>query len=300
MSMAITAKCKCGKSFELRNEYAGEEVTCPACRAVLKVPAVRAQVDPVFDHDKFLMRQKRFAINEKYVIHDAQDRPILFVERPTYIMRSILAAFGVLFVIIAGTIGSFSVMMVADNAGAAGSPLAIAAFVLALLATLALTFVSAVYFFPKRHVTFWRDKERGDRLLEVNQDSKLQLINATFTVKDRDGVPIARFSKNIFSNIARKCWRCTTPDGSPLCCAYEDSMILALLRRFLGTMMGLLRTNFVLVEGRNPGGRTLGEFNRKFTLFDRYVLDMTPDSTRFLDRRVALALGVMLDTGERR
>ena len=298
--MAISVKCSCGKSFELRNEYAGEEMSCPACRAVLKVPAVRTQVDAVFDHDKFLMRQKRIAINEKYIVHDAQDRPILFVERPTYLLRSILATCGVMFVMMAGTIGSFVMMAVADNFGGAGSPLMIAAFVLALLATLMLTFASAVYFFPKRHVTFWRDKERGDRLLEVNQDSKLQLINATFTVKDQDGLPIARFSKNIFSNILRKCWRCTTPDGSPLCCAYEDSIILALLRRFLGTMMGLLRTNFVLVEGRDPGGRILGEFNRKFTLFDRYVLDLTPDSTRSLDRRVALALGVMLDTGERR
>jgi len=44
----------------------------------------------------------------------------------------------------------------------------------------------------------------------------------------------------------------------------------------------------------------VGEFNRKFTLLDRYVLDLKADGARVLDRRVALALGVMLDTGERR
>jgi hypothetical protein len=65
-------------------------------------------------------------------------------------------------------------------------------------------------------------------------------------------------------------------------------------------MFGLLRTNFVIVSGANASGQVLGEFNRKFTLFDRYVLDLSPDATRSLDRRVALALGVMLDTGERR
>jgi hypothetical protein len=65
-------------------------------------------------------------------------------------------------------------------------------------------------------------------------------------------------------------------------------------------MFGLLRTNFVIVDGSNPGGLVLGEFNRKFTLFDRYVLDLSLDPTRSLDRRVAVALGVMLDTGERR
>jgi len=35
-------------------------------------------------------------------------------------------------------------------------------------------------------------------------------------------------------------------------------------------------------------------------LLDRYVLDLKADRARELDRRVALALGVMLDTGERR
>ena len=44
----------------------------------------------------------------------------------------------------------------------------------------------------------------------------------------------------------------------------------------------------------------IGEFKRKFTILDRYVLDMTSDPQRLMDRRIALALGVMLDTGERR
>jgi hypothetical protein len=44
----------------------------------------------------------------------------------------------------------------------------------------------------------------------------------------------------------------------------------------------------------------LGEFNRKFTLLDRYVLDLSRDRSNYLDRRIAIALGVMLDTGERR
>ena len=40
--------------------------------------------------------------------------------------------------------------------------------------------------------------------------------------------------------------------------------------------------------------------NRKFTVLDRYVLDLTADEERALDRRIALASGIMLDTGERR
>jgi len=47
-------------------------------------------------------------------------------------------------------------------------------------------------------------------------------------------------------------------------------------------------------------GVVIGDFNRKLTLLDRYVLDLRQDPDRRLDRRVALALGIMLDTGERR
>jgi hypothetical protein len=49
-----------------------------------------------------------------------------------------------------------------------------------------------------------------------------------------------------------------------------------------------------------PDGEVLGEFNRKFTVLDRYVLDLTGDEERVLDRRIAVAAGIMLDTGERR
>mgnify|MGYP006273433707 CR=1 FL=1 len=80
--------------------------------------------------------------------------------------------------------------------------------------------------------------------------------------------------------------------------AKEDSIVLALLRRFIGVFFGILRTNFIIVSGRTE--RVIGEFNRQFTLLDRYVLDLSPDAERYLDRRIAVALGVMLDTGERR
>jgi hypothetical protein len=298
--MGIPVACACGKRFDLKTEFAGRRVACPACAAELDVPDIRGQADEVFARDKFLLRQKRLAINEKYAVHDDQDRPILFVERPTYLFRSVLATLSVIGLVLVGVVGSLLAYVAADSNGRAESPVAILLFLLALAVTFAISFMAAVSFFPKRHVSFYRQKDRTERVLQVLQDSKLQLIKATFTVLDANEQAIAHFSKNVFTNILRKCWRCTTPEGQSICCAYEDSIILALLRRFLGPMFGLLRTNFVFVEGANPGGPVLAEFNRKFTLFDRYVLDLTPDATRSLDRRIALALGVMLDTGERR
>lgn len=48
------------------------------------------------------------------------------------------------------------------------------------------------------------------------------------------------------------------------------------------------------------GGKVAGSLNRKFQLRDRYVLDLSGDPDRVLDRRVAIALAVGLDTLQNR
>src|SRR2546421_12166308 len=73
---------------------------------------------------------------------------------------------------------------------------------------------------------------------------------------------------------------------------------LSLLRRLLGPLFGLLRTNFIIVRGDSDD--VVGEFNRKFTILDRYVLDLKADRNRLLDRRGALAGGGGVATGGRR
>ena len=300
--MPVSVTCGCGRAFTLKDEFAGRRLACPACGTEIAVPEaapVAAQADAVFDRDKFLLRQKRLAINEKYFVHDEHDKPIMFVERPAHLLQQIGAAIAaVITLILMGTV-TIAVTMAIDSRGLPGWLMAILFFA-GIAATVAATVVVAVVASPKRHVGFYRDATRAAPLLAVQQDSRFQPIKATFTVVDDAGAPLAKFSKNVFTNILRKKWRCSAPDGTPICTAMEDSMILALLRRFLGPMFGLLRTNYVFVEGQSRDGTVLGEFNRKFTLFDRYVLDMKGDPGRALDRRVALALGVMLDTGERR
>ncbi len=295
--MPATVRCQCGNTYDLKDEYAGRQVTCPKCGTVNVVPAPAAGApalgDPAFDRDKFLLRQKAMAIKEKYYVWDEAGQTILYVERPRYVFRGLLAAFG--------GIATGLVVLIALGAlsGAAGQ--GVLAAVLAILAFLGFfvtLVVVAISLSPKRHVTFYRDDTKQQPVLEVLQDRKFQPITATYTVRDATAKILAKLQKNYLYNLFRKRWRCLTPGGSLMCVAREDSIILSLLRRFLGPFFGLLRTNFIIQRG--GGSTVIGEFNRKFTLLDRYVLDLTRDPRRQLDRRVALALGVMLDTGERR
>ncbi len=297
--MAVRVACQCGTSYELKDEFAGRLVKCPLCGRENRVPgvvpagSVKVQADPVFDRDVFLLRQQLLRISEKYDVADEQGRKIVFVERPAHLLRNLAALLTA--VAAAGVVGlGFGILSDRAKGTAFAGVLAALAVIGALVALIAVGIGLSV----KRHVTFYRDETKRDKLLDVLQDRKWQPITATYTVRDRAGRTMALLWKNYLYNVVRKRWYVKAPDGTTLYVAKEDSIILSLLRRFLGPLFGLLRTNFIIV--RNGSEDVVGEFNRKFTLLDRYVLDLKADRARELDRRVALALGVMLDTGERR
>jgi uncharacterized protein YxjI len=291
--MAAQVQCACGASYSLKDEFAGQSLRCPKCGATVQAGAAGApapQADPIFARDKFLLRQQHFAISEKYYVHDEQGNPILFVKRPAHVFRQLLLIAAVIVVVILWWI--IAIAAGAAVAGAeAGWPLLVA-----FVGTVPVILVIAALIAPKRHVTFYRDDSLQQSLLDVQQDARMYLVNATYTVRAADGSTLALLKKSYIRDVLRKHWQCTTPDGRELCIAQEDSILLSLLRRFLGPLFGVLRANFVILRGE----QIIGEFNRKFTILDRYVLDMSRDRQRTLDRRIALALGVMLDTGERR
>ena len=108
---------------------------------------------------------------------------------------------------------------------------------------------------------------------------------------------LAEFRKNTLWNLVRRRWLVRDAAGMLICRVLEDSIILSLLRRLVGSLFGILRTNFIFLAS---DGRVIGRLNRSFTLLDRYVLDLSFDPERTLDRRLAVAIGVMLDSGERR
>ncbi|HSF05789.1 MAG TPA: hypothetical protein VLG10_08370 [Methylomirabilota bacterium] len=294
---AVTVACPCGEVYELKPEYAGRLLECPVCGRALRAPGAgeptrRADpsLDPAFDRDLFLLRERLLTIRAKYEVWSEDGVPVCFVERPTYPIRTILA-YVVAF--LAATLVLERTLLRGLEAGA-GEMLGLA------LAGITF-FLVATSLRPKRHVTIYRNESRGEVLLRIWQDQRVALLTRTFTVSSARGDVLARLRKYHIHNLVRKRWYVETPGGERMALAIEDSIVLSLLRRVLGPLFGLLRTNFILIAGRGAtDGVVIGEFNRKLTLLDRYVLDLRPDTDRRLDRRVALALGIMLDTGERR
>jgi hypothetical protein len=164
---------------------------------------------------------------------------------------------------------------------------------------LALGTVLVILVYPKRHVNMYLDKEKQNQVLKVYQDQKFAFINHQYTVADQNENILGIIRKNMLTDIFRKAWRVYNASGEKMIfLAREDSIIKSMLRRLMGPMLGLLRTNFVLLRPNSEV--VVGEFNRKLTLMDKYVLDLSADTNREVDRRLAVALAILLDTGERR
>lgn len=257
-------------------------------------PSPEVFVDPIFDRDKFLLRQKALAIKEKYYVTDDNGHPIAYVERPALIVQQLVMLAAVAITFVGGS--AFMAFISGFVGTTLGQSFSGVFSVLGFLTVVGMTAFVFVMLVPKRHVTFYRDDTKMEKVLEIKQLNKIEFPFANFSIFDSTGNLIGTLRKNVLFDYIRRRWQVKNAYGLQLCMAKEDSIILSLLRRTGIPIFLFLRTNFIFLRGE----QVIGEFNRKLTLLDRYVLDLTADRQRFFDRRLALALGVMLDTGERR
>lgn len=295
MQIARDACKKCGAPLPGASAVAAASARPIApgpAHAAAATAAVRApdlapgEMDPAFDHDRFLLRQKVMTIQQKYNVWDEQGQPILFVERPMHHLQSL----GALFAGFAAGAVAFGIFI------APGVYFDSAVWMVpAIMAGLAAFIAVTLRLSPYRHIDFYRDESKAEKLLQVQQEQKATLFTQYFTIVDGAGRKLGRLSKNPLTDLLRKKWQVRDAAGNHICTAMEDSLLLAIFRKWIAQLFPM---NFILV--RPDTEAQLGSFNRKFTLLDRYVLDMTPDHDRYLDRRIAVAIGVMLDTGERR
>lgn len=233
------------------------------------------------------VRQKLFTLAEKYAVSDADGQPLFFVVRPPHIGQNILAGVGAFIGNVPFLILAFRLIFYQGEIVLALAALFVGGNLAALI---------RILLGPYRDVTVYTDESQQFPVLMMTQDNKFGL-HRWFTIYDAVGNPVARAKRHVIKAIWRRRWEAETLDGRPICIVREDSFMLALLRRYFGPMYGLLRTNFDVLL---PNGDRVGEYNRKLTLTDQYVLDVRQDGQFLIDRRVLLALAILLDTGERR
>ncbi len=247
------------------------------------IAALRA----IFHYDVLHIRQELLTLSQKYHVTDEWDQPRFFVVRPPRLALNLLLnicvsiiRFGILF-------WAVSMFMRGENPGMVIAVLIFTNFWLAIV---------HVLLAPYRHIEVFSDESQSWRLLTITQDNKLALWRQ-YTLFDCFGNEVARMKRNTIASIMRRDWEVETPTGEMIMRVREDSWARALMRRYMGPLFGVLRTNF---NFEYPDGKVFGFYDRKLTLTDQYVLDLRGDSHHLIDRRVSLAMSILLDTAESR
>jgi hypothetical protein len=249
---------------------------------------------PALALDFYKLKQPFLAVTaERYEILDAAGTPVLFAERPSHALQNTGAA-------LAGAVGAIAVaaafVWIGDKLPDTGAFLTTLFFVVALAAIVSTFLYTVARLGKKRHVTCYADESKATKIFEIKQDETVSGLTQHFTVVDTGGRTLAVISKNALTDILRKKWVVRDPSRARvLMIAKEDSIIRAILRRFLSQLFLL---HFILCQGESDV--ILGELKKEMTLRDVYNLDLSKDRLRSVDRRIALALAILLDTGERR
>jgi uncharacterized protein YxjI len=153
----------------------------------------------------------------------------------------------------------------------------------------------------KEDIRFFADEQEAEEAFRIKARSIFDIGSARYDVTDAQGTPIGVLEHVFGKSLLRSTWRVTDADGGEVMTAQERSMPMAIARRvvdfvpYVGEFVPI-PYNFDFVMD----GRTVGHMNRKFQLRDRYVLDLSGDHERRLDRRMAIALAIGLDALQNR
>jgi hypothetical protein len=162
----------------------------------------------------------------------------------------------------------------------------------------AVLYVEQKRFKLREELIGYADASKTRQVLRIKARQVIDL-GATYDVTGPDGEAIGLFRKDFGGSFLRSTWHVHAASGEPLATARERNLLVALWRRLVdlvplvGELLSLLPIPYHFDFRR--GDALLGGLTRRRTIRDRYVLDLTGDPERTLDRRLAIALAVGLD-----
>ena len=153
----------------------------------------------------------------------------------------------------------------------------------------------------KENIKFFADEGETQEIFHIQARTWLDTGGSKYDVVDAQEGSIGLLEHLFKQSLLRSTWRISTAAGEELAVARERSQVMAILRRaidFVPDYGGLIPIpyNFDILAG----DRAIGRMDRKFKLRDQYVLDLSADTEKTLDRRLAIALAIGLDTLQNR
>jgi len=153
----------------------------------------------------------------------------------------------------------------------------------------------------KEHIRFCADEGETQELFHIQAQTWLDTGGSRYDVVDAQDGKIGLLHHVFGKSLLRTTWNVLNAADEEVAVAQERSQAMAILRRgidFVPDVGGLIPIpyNFDFFADGTP----IGRMDRKFQLRDRYVLDLAGDMERRVDRRLAIALAIGLDTLQNR
>ncbi len=148
----------------------------------------------------------------------------------------------------------------------------------------------------REEINFFADEAQNQLVLRLKARKVFEFRGRTDVLLP-DGTVIGQLQKVFGQSLLRSSWQVLDGQGQVVASAQESSVFIAILRRVWGFIPVAENVPFFLPFhfDISVGNRRVGRYQRLVALRDRYVLDLTGDTDRVLDRRVAMALTVALD-----
>jgi hypothetical protein len=153
----------------------------------------------------------------------------------------------------------------------------------------------------KEDIRFYADEGETRELFRIKARSWLDTGGSRYDVAGPDGERIGILHHVLGKSLFRTTWSIMDATEDEVALARERSQAMAIVRRvidFVPDYGGLIPIpyNFDILVNGDAAGR----MDRKFKLRDQYVLDLSGDRDRKLDRRLGIALAIGLDTLQNR
>lgn len=160
--------------------------------------------------------------------------------------------------------------------------------------TQVLFFVKQKAFKLKEDITVFSDESMATPLLTIKARSIID-FSAAYDVTDATtGEKVGALRRRGFKSILQDSWEIMNAADAVVGAVVEDSMLMAMLRRFLSN---LIPQSFNITIGDTPVGLLKQTFN---PFVPQFTVDFSMDTANRLDRRLGIATVVLLQVIEGR
>ncbi len=161
----------------------------------------------------------------------------------------------------------------------------------------------------KTNIDVWEseDTTEGKQALTIQDEAMFDAFGKFSVVDPNSNKVVGVLKRHFLRSLLREKWTIRDPQTSEeLVTVQARSLLISLVRnlRWLPVLnafdffIQFIRLQWDFIDKQT--GKKIGFFDRKFTIGDNYILDFQADSEGKLDPRVALGLGIVLDTAESR